>query len=188
MKNMKKALSLLLCAALLLSCFAFTGFAEAALPESAHPYENDFTAEWDCGLPGAEGFFLTFSEDTLFEWGALTFTNIANGATETFTVPEWRDLYETDRDTYIAISVLVSAGVIKVEEKPGDVLNLYNGEELLGSFSGDELTGRTLYVPAESARLELVTDGDGAEYGFRVTGVSAAAPAGVYTVSYYYDG
>ena len=188
MKNMKKALSLLLCAALLLSCFAFTAFAEETLPESAHPYENDFTAEWDCGLPGAEGFFLTFAEDTLFEWGALTFTNIANGATETFTVPEWRDLYETDRDTYIAISVLVSAGVIQVEEKPGDVLNLYNGEELLGSFSGDELAGRTLYVPAESARLELVTDGDGAEYGFRVAGVSAAAPAGVHTVSYYYDG
>ena len=78
-------------------------------------------------LPGAEGFYLTFAEDTLFEWGALTFTNVANGATETFTVPEWRDLYETDRDTYIAISVLVGAGVIQVEEKPGDVLNLYNG-------------------------------------------------------------
>ena len=74
MKNMKKALALLLCAVLLAANGAFAGFAENALPESGHPYENDFTAEWECGVPGAEGFYLTFSEDTLFEWGALTFT------------------------------------------------------------------------------------------------------------------
>ena len=188
MKTMKKTLALLLCALLLAANLAFAGFAEDALPESGHPYENDFTAEWECGLPGAEGFFLTFSEDTLFEWGALTFTNITNGATETYTIPEWRELYQTDRDTFIAISVLVSVGTIRVEEKPGDVLSVYTGEELLGSFSGDELAGKTLYIPAETARLELVTDGDGTEYGFRVTGVSAAAPEGVRTVTYYYDG
>ena len=188
MKTMKKALALLLCAVLLAANLAFAGFAEDALPESEHPYENDFTAEWECGIPGAEGFYLTFSDDTLFEWGALTFTNITNGATETYTVPEWRELYATDRDTFIAISVLVSVGVIKVEEKPGDVLSIYDGEELLGSYSGDELAGRTLYVPAETARLELVTDGDGTEYGFCVAGVSANAPEGVHTVTYYYDG
>ncbi|MBQ6118472.1 MAG: hypothetical protein IJK98_04495, partial [Clostridia bacterium] len=152
MRYSKKLLAILLSLLLIVGCLILPGSAEEPLPESAHPYENDFTGEWDCGISGAAGFYLTFSEETLFEWGALTFTNITNGATETYTIPEWRELYETDRDTYIAISVLASVGVIKVDEKPGDVLSFYDGEELLGSFSGDELTGRTLYVPAESAR------------------------------------
>ena len=187
-KTMKKALALLLCALLLTAHLAFAGLAEEALPESAHPYENDFTGEWECGVPGAEGFYLTFSEDTLFEWGALTFTNITNGATETYTIPEWRELYATDRDTYISISVLVSVGLIRLDEKPGDVLNFYCGDAEVGSFSGDELAGKTLYIPADSVRLELVTDGDGTENGFAVTGVSAQPPEGVRTVSYSYDG
>ena len=187
MRTMKSVLALLLCAALLAADLAFTGFAEDALPESAHPYEDGFTGEWECGIPGAAGFYLTFSEESLLEWGALTFTNITNGATETYTVPEWRDLYDTDRDTYIAISVLVSMGLIRLEEKPGDVLNLYDGDELLDSFSGDELAGRTVYIPAESVKLELVTDDDGTDYGFAVTGVSAQPPQGVRTVCYYSD-
>lgn len=188
MRNAKKVLSVLLCLVLALGCLTLTGAAEDALPESAHPYENDFTGEWDCGIDGAEGFYLTFSEDTLFEWGALTFTNITNGATETYTIPEWRDLYETDRDTYIGISVLASAGVIKVDEKPGDVLTLTLGEEVIGEYSGEELAGRTLYIPGESVHLTLTTDNEGAENGFTVTGVSAEAPEGVKTVTYYYDG
>ena len=92
MRNAKKILSVLLCMILAIWCLAVPGSAKKALPESAHPYENDFTGEWDCGVSGAEGFYITFSEDTLFEWGALTFTNITNGASETYTIPEWREL------------------------------------------------------------------------------------------------
>ena len=188
MRNAKKTISVLLCAVLSLLSFAFPGVAGEALPESAHPYPNDFTGEWDCGVTGAKGFYLTFSEDTYFEWGALTLTNVTNGETETYTVPEWRELYETNRDMYIAISVLVTAGVIKIDEKPGDVLTLTCGDEELGAFSGDELAGRTLYIPAESVHLTLTTDADGTENGFTVTNVSADAPDGVKTVSYSYDG
>lgn len=188
MRNAKKILSVLLCMILAIWCLAVPGSAKKALPESAHPYENDFTGEWDCGVSGAEGFYITFSEDTLFEWGALTFTNITNGASETYTIPEWRELYETDRDTYIGISVLATVGVIKIDEKPGDELTLTCGEEEFGTFSGDELAGRTLYVPGETVHLTLTTDGDGAENGFTVTRVSAKAPKGVKTVSYSYDG
>jgi hypothetical protein len=188
MRYAKKAVSGLLCVLLALGCLAFPGAAEEALPESAHPYENGFTGEWDCGVPGAKGFYLTFSKDTAFEWGALTLTNITNGATETYTVPEWRALYETDRDTYIAISVLASIGVIQTDEKPGDVLTLTCGDTEIGKFSGDELAGRTLYIPAESVHLTLTADDDGTENGFAVTGVSVDAPQGVRTVSYSYDG
>ena len=56
MRNAKKTIALLLCAVLTLCCFAFPGAAEKALPESEHPYQSDFTAEWDCGVPGAKGF------------------------------------------------------------------------------------------------------------------------------------
>ncbi|MBQ7637807.1 MAG: InlB B-repeat-containing protein [Clostridia bacterium] len=188
MRNAKKTISLLLCAVLTLWCFAFPGAAGEALPESEHPYQNDFTGEWDCGVPGAEGFYLTFSEDTFFEWGSLTFTNITNGETETYSVPEWRELRENYRDMYIAISVLVTVGVIKIDEKPGDVLTLTCGENEIGEFSGDELAGRTLYIPSDSVHLTLTTDSDGTEKGFTVTGISADAPQGVKTVSYSYDG
>ena len=188
MRYAKKTISVLLCAVLTLWCFAFPGTAGEALPESEHPYANDFTGEWDCGVPGAEGFYLTFSEDTCFEWGSMTFTNITNGATETYTVPEWRELHESNRDMFIAISVLITAGVIKVEEKPGDVLTLTCGDDEIGTFSGDELAGRTLYIPAGSVHLTLTTDEDGMKNGFTVTEVSALAPDGVKTVSYCYDG
>lgn len=188
MRNAKKTIAVFLCAVLTLCCFAFPGAAEKALPESEHPYQNDFTAEWDCGVPGAKGFYLTFSKDTVFEWGELTFTNITNGETETYTIPEWRELYETDRDSYIAISVLITVGVIKVDEKPGDVLTLTCGDEEIDSFSGDELAGRTLYIPHESVHLTLTTDAEGTDNGFTVTGVSASAPEGVKTISYSYDG
>ena len=188
MYKAKRFLSVLLCVILALGCLAFPGTAKETLPESKHPYDNDFTGEWDCGVPGAKGFYLTFSEDTVFEWGAMTFTNITNGATETYTVPEWRELYETDRDTYIGISVLAGIGLIKTDKKPGDVLTLTCGDTEIGAFSGDELAGRTLYIPAASVHLTLTTDGDGTEHGFAVTGVSAEAPAGVRTLSYSYDG
>ena len=188
MRNAKRTLSVLLSLILALGCLAFPGVAGEALPESAHPYENDFTGEWDCGVPGAKGFYLTFSKDTVFEWGAVTFTNITNGATETYTVPEWRELYKTDRDTYIAISVLAGIGVIKTDKKPGDVLTLTCGDAEIGKFSGDELAGRTLYIPAETVHLTLSTDGEGTENGFAVTGVTADAPEGVKTVSYSYNG
>ncbi|MBR3551780.1 MAG: hypothetical protein IKN72_00140 [Clostridia bacterium] len=188
MCNAKKALSVLLCVILALGCFVFPGTAGEPLPESAHPYENDFTGEWDCGVPGADGFYLTFSKDTVFEWGALTFTNILNGATETYTVPEWRELYEKDRDSFIGISMLAGIGVIKVDEKPGDVLTLTCGDEEIGIFLGDELAGRTLYIPGEAVHLTLTTDSDGTDYGFAVAGISADAPEGVKTLSYFYDG
>ena len=188
MRNAKKTISVLLCAVLTLWCFAFPGAAGEALPESEHPYQNDFTAEWDCGVPGEKGFYLTFSKDTVFEWGELTFTNITNGETETYTIPEWRELYETNRDEYIAISVLITVGVIKVDEKPGDVLTLTCGDEEIDSFSGDELAGRTLYIPHESVHLTLTTDAEGTDNGFTVTGVSTSAPEGVKTISYSYDG
>ena len=188
MRNAKKTLSVLICLILTLGCLVFPGTAKAALPQSAHPYENDFTGEWDCGVSGAEGFYITFSDDTALEWGALTFTNITNGATETYTVPEWRELCENDRDTYIAISVLATVGVIRIDEKPGDTLTLTCGEEEIGAFSGDELAGATLYVPADSVHMTLTTDGDGTENGFTVTRVSAKAPKGVKTLSYVYDG
>ena len=71
MCNAKKTISVLLSAVLTFLCFSFSGAAGEALPESEHPYENDFTGEWDCGVPGAEGFYLTFSEDTFLEWGSL---------------------------------------------------------------------------------------------------------------------
>ncbi len=188
MRNAKKTISVLLCAVLTLWCFAFPGAAGEALPESEHPYSNGFIGEWDCGVTGVAGFYLTFSEDTCFEWGSLTLTNITNGETETYTIPEWRELHESNRDMFIAISVLITAGVIRVEEKTGDVLTLTCGDNEIGTFTGDELAGRTLYIPAESVHLTLTTDEDGTENGFTVTEVSADAPDGVKTVSYCYDG
>ena len=62
------------------------------------------------------------------------------------------------------------------------------GDDVIGEFSGDELAGRTLYIPAGSVHLTLTTDPDGAQNGFAVAGASVDAPDGVKTVSYSYDG
>ena len=74
MNGTKKALSLLLCAALCFGLLVFPAAAGNELPESAHPYENNCEQTWVYTYPDdVNGFFMTFSEDTRLEPHSLIF-------------------------------------------------------------------------------------------------------------------
>lgn len=51
-----------------------------------------------------------------------------------------------------------------------------SGQEVQGSpFTGDQLAGKTVRVPGDTARIRLYTDGSITDYGFRVVDVRAAS-------------
>ena len=154
MKHLNKIIALLLCAALLLPCGALA-LAEDALPESEHDYANNLEQRWDYTYPGeAKGLFVTFSEDTWVEK--------VNG--------------------WIIIDDLVEKGAVTVggmeknifppSFKTGDVIVIYGeNDRYIGSYRGDELAGKTIFVPGRSFAVELITDGSVTGYGFKVTKV-----------------
>ena len=168
---MKRILSVLLAAILLLSLFALPGLAEETLPESAHDYENNFEGSWEYTYPeDVDGIFVTFSDETYLDPGLLQ--PMLNGE---FDEEDLKEFAETG-----------------VYETPGDVLYIYykeGGEEYYyGAATGDMLAGGILYIPGNWFKLELVTDKSVTAYGFAVTSVGTDLPDGVAKVNYHIDG
>ena len=56
-----------------------------------------------------------------------------------------------------------------------DFIYVYDGNDnLLGTFSGTELAGKTAYVPqSDTVKIRLTSDSSGNKWGFKVTGVQA---------------
>lgn len=192
MKRSKKILSLLLCVALCFSLFVFQVDADDALPQSAHPYENNCDETWEYTYPGdPDGFFITFSEDTYLEPGSLLFLD-ENGERVALTDAEMMEMYrvlEEEPDSEEAARIEGYLNSLTFDSiKQGDIFVLFAGEEIRGIYSGDALAGRTVYVPGCTVKLELISDESETAYGFKVQSVSQTAPAGVCTVSYYLNG
>lgn len=192
MNGTKKALSLLLCAALCFGLPVFPAAAGNALPESPHPYENNCEQTWEYTYPGdVNGFFMTFSEDTRLEPHALIFLD-ENGETVVIPMDEVIDmelLLEEDPESEEAERIAAYLDSLEQQGfKVGDCVEIYAEEEFIGFYYGDELAGRTVYVPGRSVTIELYSDDSGTDYGFRVKSVSATPPEGVLTVSCYLDG
>ena len=192
MNGTQKALSLLLCAALCFGLLVFPAAAEDALPESPHPYENNCEQTWEYTYPGDEnGFFMTFSEDTSLEPQALIFLD-ENGETVILSLDEVIDmelLLEEDPESEEAERIAAYLDSLESQGfKVGDRVEIYTEEEFIGFYSGDELSGRTVYVPGRTVTIALYSDDSGTDYGFKVESVSATPPEGVLTVSCYLDG
>lgn len=101
------------------------------LPESQHPYPNNFDFTWTCVVDG----------------------NIA------------------------AVEITFDAQTSLLN---GDFIHLTNGvgTPIAGSpFTGQSLAGQTKTVAGNTARIRLVTDGAGQDYGFRITNI-VGVPAG----------
>lgn len=155
MKHLTKTLSLLLCAALLFSCCGLFAGAEDALPESEHDYANNLEQRWDYTYPGeAKGLFVTFSEDT------------------------WVEEYQG----WIKIDDIVDNGAVTVGSmgkniivpsfRTGDVIVIYGeNDKYIGSYRGNALAGKTIFIPGRSFSITLITDGSVTGYGFKVTKV-----------------
>ena len=67
-------------------------------------------------------------------------------------------------------------------EEYSDYLYIYdaNGEEV-GSYTGDELSGKTITVPGSYVKLVLNTDSSNNEYGFRVVSVTDSIECTIHT-------
>ena len=165
---MKKLLSILLSLSLLSAVLSVPVSAAEGYPHSEHNYQNNCNETWEYEYPGqAEGLFVTFSEDTYLDPGAIGW--FLSG-----------DVTEEALDAYL------EQGYTGHE---GDRLCLYDGDgELYGWFTGDQLAGKTVYLKGDRFSLQLLSDGEETGYGFSVTAVGTELPAGMALVSYHVDG
>ncbi len=59
-----------------------------------------------------------------------------------------------------------------------DYLYIYDGNgQQIGKYTGTELAGTTVTVPGDMVKIQINSDGSGSEWGFKVTGIRAEAPA-----------
>ena len=158
----RSLLALLLCAALLLP--AVPAAAGESYPESPHPYANGETNVQRYTCPDAErGVFVTFSEDTWVEPYEARFIAIPKDHTE-FTVGD----------------------IFSHWVRSGDYIAILDAERhTVGTYSGDELAGKTVYVPTAAFEVLLDADGETNGYGYRVTDVRAAAKEDVRVLTYH---
>ena len=128
MNRMKKKLSIILAALMLLTMLPLSIFATEGYPESQHPYLDNCDESWTYTVPGeAEYLAVTFSEDT------------------------------------------------RTEENC-DLIILYDGQgSEIDSYTGSALSGRTVYVPGKTVRIQLISDISVSDYGFRVTEICKAS-------------
>ncbi len=149
---LRRAAAALLCVVLLFAGLPFAAGA-GTYPESAHPYPNGVTDVQTYADPAAErGVFVTFSEDTWVEplqWRVITVTP----AHPEFTVG---DLISPSRRTGDYIALLDENG------------------NTLGSYTGGELAGKTVYLPVNSFRILLSADAENNGYGYKITAVRPA--------------
>ncbi len=59
-------------------------------------------------------------------------------------------------------------------ESDYDYIYIYDGDdELIGSYSGDELSGKTITVNSDTVKIRLTSDSSGTEYGFALAKIEA---------------
>ena len=171
MKHCHKALSLLLCAALLFSLCGVCALAEAPLPESDHDYANNLEQRWDYTYPGeARGLFVTFSEDTWVE--EVSGWIIIDGLVD-------------EKAGGVTVGGLAK-NIFPPSFKTGDVIVIRGeNDQYVGSYRGRALAGKTVFVPGRSFSVTLITDSSVTGYGFRVTAVEPCPDDYLRDVTFY---
>ena len=165
---MQKKNRILKLSCLLLSCLLFFGAlpvsaGQPPLPESDHPYANGVTDVKTYADPAAaRGLFVTFSEDT------------------------WVEPYESRWILIPGPTDITVGDVLSHWVRSGDYIALMDADRrTVGTFSGDALAGKTVYVPTASFEILLNADGDTNGYGYKVTGVRPATADEVRRITYH---
>lgn len=164
---MKKLTAVLIALIMALSVCNFTVFASSeALPESSHNYPDNCFDEWNYTYPEeVKALLVTFSEDTYVEkYNAfIPFIDVKSAAVET------------------------NANVINIFDfKRGDYIAVYDGsDELIGTYEGDELAGKTVFVKGNSFSVILSSDSSVNYYGFKVTDVVPCPDEDLTEITYY---
>lgn len=165
---MKKILCLLLSVVIMLPFSVLCINAEDTLPESEHNYQNNFYGQWAYSGPeDALGLLVTFSEDTyvehFYEYG----------------------IYVANSDNEITVGDVLNqirrSGL-------GDYIDIFDSNnDLVGSYSGDELSGKTIFVSGNSFTITLTTDNSVTYYGFKVTDVTPCYSDDVSIINYHFN-
>lgn len=142
---------------------------ENAYPESEHDYQNNFYYEWYYEYPRqTEGLYVTFSKETSFE------------------EPSWETVYIEPDDGEITVGDVEDA----VEEyKRGDYLYISSDNASLRYShyaTGNELSGKTLYIPGNSFNIYLETDESITDFGFKIDRISDTPPESIAVITYNY--
>lgn len=164
---MKKFLSVLIAVAVLIaSVTAITVYAQTdenrtelpvgVYPESEHDYQNDLYHEWIYTHPTeAEGLFVTFSEETSLN-------------------EEYH--YEDTED---------GGQRVYYDEMYFESVTHYDPWYNYESYRGDELSGKTVYIPGNKFRITLSTDYVGTDYGFSIDSISDTPPENETMIRYH---
>lgn len=161
---MKKIISVLLSITMIASLAAFCAQGET-YPESAHDYADNTDKTWTYTHPGTPAaIFVTFSEETFVDPGTLR-----RSLPENYTPED--------------LEAFVHSGVCGRE---GDRIELTDrNDTLVGTYTGDELAGKTIPVPGNRVTIRLVSDESVAGYGFAIRQITDAVPRGFAQVNYH---
>lgn len=81
-----------------------------------------------------------------------------------------------------AEKLFVSFSELTTVEEESDFIYLYDGDgNLIGTYTGDALAGKTVEIPGDTIVISLVSDASYSEYGFAVTDVKTVEPPNVHT-------
>ena len=161
MKKSKRIISALL-SVLMLSLVMIMPVNAAALPESEHNYKNESYETWHYSHPNnVDGLYITFSDKTSFHDGGYFCNNHPNGC------PDPYGEYHDD-----------SCDMVSKEFAGVDILAIYGDDYYELAFTGNELKGRTIYVPYSSFDLCFVSDYYVTDYGFKITRIASTLPKG----------
>ncbi len=164
---MKKAVALLITLGIIISVAVSTVYAKTydyvytsgdVYPESEHNYQNDYFCSWE----------YTYSQETdgLF----VTFSD------ETLLNED----YNTVQSEY---GEYLSYDYIYISYPFEDSWNYISD-----SFQGDELSGKTFYIPSKSFRITLNTDAEGNDFGFSIDRISDVPPDNETMIRYHFSG
>ncbi len=76
-----------------------------------------------------------------------------------------------------------------VVENGADYIHIYDGTgALIGSYTGEELSGKTLIIEGNTLQIELVSNGETCDYGFKVDSIKACEVPIRYSISFNGNG
>lgn len=175
MKKSKRIISALLSVLMLSLMMIMPVNAGADLPESKHDYENNSFEQWYYEHPeNVEGLYITFSNETSIDDTDVVCNNHPDGCPWGYFDEETLDDdYCQDEDYFSDPCDEESKHVVGVDAL---IISCDYYYEL--GFTGDELKGRTIYIPYSSFAIYLITGAQCTDYGFKITRIASTLPKG----------
>ena len=171
---MKKIISIILVIFLLAGLVAFSSFAAQAYPESKHDYENNSYEKWEYQSDNpVSGMYVTFSDECYVQ----PYVRYTHGSA----IPEGIMTEELARS-------VAAYGIYETGDRI--IISTFSDYGDIGTYSGDELAGETIYIPGDHFQIILESDYDVTGYGFKIDKIEEEKlnPEEVGKVNFVIDG